>query len=255
MPTACRPLSFLTSLFSTLSGARSAGFAGFRGYSAPLDLKPGQRAWVPWIEPGSGLGSLALCHFAGGQGSNPRFLASDGETTRDIPSAFVRPAEPSLALKVGSAVLAPRPGGCAYGRVSALALETVRVDFVQGLDGQSRQYHRSHLIPLTGSQHFGAPVAYSEGGLWRWGQWFGAARGSHWLLTREGAPRELAADLVRPLSQDRLLPGERAVAVDGPGLEKARVIRILDSGLSYLLRFEGSGEVAIRDYALVGAPL
>lgn len=248
-------MTFLTNLLANLSWSRSLIFPGFSAPPVALDLKPGQRAWVPWLEPGGGGGKLSLCHYAGGQGSKARFLASDGETTRSIPTVFVRPAEPCLTLKVGTAVLAPRPGGCAYGRVSSLALETVRVNFVSGLDAESWQYPRSHVIPLGQAPHFGAPVGYREGSLWFWGQWLASARGTPWILTRKGHVQQLPESEVHPLFCDRLLPGERAVALEGEALEKARVLRMLDGGLSYLVRFESSGEVAIRDYSLVGGPL
>lgn len=229
-----------------------AGIPGYRGFSQPLALRPGQEAWVPWEEGGKT--RLALREYRECQESQPVFGAEGGQRRR-IPSPFVRRKSATYGLAVGSPVLTPFASGSRYGRVSAILEDRVTVDLASPHLAGSAELSLYDVIPLDGSAHFGAPVVYRLGSNWCWGQLLSEAGPMAWVLNSRGQVLEVGSVSLRTVAPARFAVGDEVFALDGEVMRPARVVAVLHNEICYAVMFEGRGREELRNYSQVTSPL
>jgi hypothetical protein len=229
------------------------GIPGYQGFSQPLPFRPGQRAWVPWIEA-PGVGLIALREFVGL--AEQELVFARGPWRCRIPSPFVRRKCATLGLQAGSPVLIPWANGSRYGRIVGFGRgDQVLVQHAGACSVEHSELSLYELIPLDGSAHFGAPVIYRTAAGWGWGQYLSSAGGrSCWLLS-EGEVREKASTEVRPMSPHRFRPGQRVSALCDGAMRLAAVLDVSPGALSYRLAFDHSSRARMCGYAQLCSPL
>jgi len=177
-------------------------------------------------------------------------VAVSADAPQELPTPFVRAADPALGLRPGFPILVHAEGSARFGRVQSISGDEVRVKHVLGHDEiRTGKFSTTDVRPLgRRALEPGTPVVFSGGGHFFIGTLALATGEKAYVICSDLL--ELPRTEVTPLDTSKLLkPGDRVVVVPsgGEGCDAldGEVTEMRNGGLQYEVELAAGGKLVV----------
>lgn len=229
-------------------GKQAFRWNGFPGPAGTSSITTRQ-AWAPipiGLDGDFGSLKVALLEYGRPEGDTQVLIHWD-KNELFVPAGMVHPAEPAKGVAKGSAVMANVAAASAWGRVTAVekgddGRTSFKIRYEWGGSPSDGELTDREVIKLEDKVAFGHPVAFKAERGWSAGQLIYTDKTTSWVIGWAGRPAQVATADVRPILATRVYKkGEKVLANRNAVLEPARVLDVIEGGISYKVRFDEGG--------------
>lgn len=176
-----------------------------------------------------------------------------------FPSVMPRASDGAVGLRPGVAVLANVAASSTFARVVAIEGDgdqrAVTVKYDLGGRISASVLRAADVIVLTEAIGFGQPIAIKEADEWTVGTFVYGDTGASWVLARSKLV-SVAPAAVKPMKvQTPFAEGAQVLAERFGRLKPAVVLKVIEAGVAYRVKFEGADDVATVGLEAVTQPL